>query len=122
MQLGLLESCVQGRFCSPDLTSSRLRHGAGARVAQLVPLRKLDGAGVALSSSASLFSRLSVRGGLPALKVQPRARNGGVRVEASGAYSKEAFVSEGEASKLAQVSLWVLVSIVWSFVVDVECC
>ncbi|KAG0613826.1 hypothetical protein M758_6G132100 [Ceratodon purpureus] len=109
MQLGLLEGCVQGKFCSPNLVSSsrivRLRHGTGSPVALCMPLRRIDNdAAVELSSSASLFTRLSVRGGLPALKVQPKSRNGAVRVEASGAYSKEAFVSEGEANKLAQVS------------------
>jgi hypothetical protein len=100
---------VRSGFCSPNLTSSpivRLHHtGAGSPVAQAVPLQRIDGTLAAqLASSASLFSRLSLRGGgLPALKVQPQSRNGGFRVEASGAYSKEAFVSEAEASKLAQV-------------------
>lgn len=108
-------ACVQARLCSsttPNLASSsslsRLRYGAGSpSVAQLMPVRRLEIDAAAttreLSSSASLFSRLSVRGGLPALAVLPKSRNGGFRVEASGAYSKEAFVSEGEASKLAQV-------------------
>ena len=102
---------MRSGLCSPNLTSLptvRLRHsGAGSPVAaQGVPLRPIDGtlaAQLASSASASLFSRLSLRGGgLPALKVQPQSRNGGLRVEASG-YSKEAFVSEAEASKLAQV-------------------
>lgn len=110
MQLGLLEACVQGRLCcTPNLTTTssslRLRYVAGSSpVAQLVrrPANKIDVAAArALSSSASLFSRLSIRGGLPVL---PKSRNGGFRVEASGAYSKESFVSEGEANKLAQVS------------------
>jgi len=110
MQLGLLEACVQGRLCcSPNLTTTssslRLRYVAGSSpVACLVrrPANEIDVAAArGLSSSASLFSRLSVRGGLPAL---PKSRNGGFRVEASGAYSKESFVSEGEANKLAQVS------------------
>lgn len=101
---------MRSGLCNPNLTSLptvRLRHsGAGSPAAQGVPLRPIDGTLAAqLASSASLFSRLSLRGGgLPALKVQPQSRNGGFRVEASGAYSKEAFVSEAEASKLAQIS------------------
>ena len=94
--------------CSPNLTSLptiRLRYsGAGSlAAAQGVPLRPIDGTLAAqLASSASLFSRLSLRGGgLPALKVQSQSRNGRLKVEASDAYNKEAFVSEVEASKLA---------------------
>ena len=108
MQLGLLEAGMRGRICSPNLTSSRLRQGAGCRPgAHLVPLRRSPSgariAAVELSSSASLCSQLAARGGLLALPVLPKSRPGVVRVEASGAYSREAFVSEGEASKLAQV-------------------
>lgn len=114
MQTALLKSCVQGRLCSPNFSSSlgaQFRHGAGSLVAQQLPLRRSVGgeaitaAAAELSSSASLFSGLSVRSGLLASKVQPKAHVGGSRVRASGAYSKDAFVNEREASTLAQVRI-----------------
>lgn len=90
-------ACVLGRVSSPNLF--RVRYGATASspvtVAQLAPVRREI---VALSSSESLlFTRLSIR------PVLPKLRHGGFRVEASGAYSKESFVNDAEASKLAQV-------------------
>ena len=100
MQLGLL---VESRACMPNLHASlpRLRYGVRSSPATPLLLQRANVVAVNLSSSASLFSRLSVRGGLLPLKGSRRINP--VRAEASGAYSKEAFVSEGEAGKLAQV-------------------
>lgn len=113
MQLALLEAGVQGRICSPNLTALRTRQyqcGSVSVASQSIPLRRPECEAITAtaqpSSSASLFPWASLVRGLPSLKLQPKPRTYGVRAEARGvgAYDKDAFTSEEEASRLAQVS------------------
>lgn len=112
MQLALLEAGVQGRICSPNLTALRTRQyqcGSVSVASQSIPLRRPECEAITAtaqpSSSASLFPWASLVRGLPSLKLQPKPRTYGVRAEARGvgAYDKDAFTSEEEASRLAQV-------------------